>query len=74
MNMLFPYVTLQMSDLGLSLEDISNINGLLPFVTFLAQPVIGMSLLTLSWAGNRHSLKDGAILVTDNTETFRRKL
>ena len=41
MTILFPYFALQMEDLGLSLEDISLINGLLPFVTFFALPVSG---------------------------------
>ncbi len=39
--MLFPYFSLQMEDLGLTVEDISLINGILPFVTFFALPVSG---------------------------------
>ncbi len=41
MSMLYPYFTLQMEDLGLSVEDINFITGLLPFVTFFALPVSG---------------------------------
>lgn len=41
MSMLFPYLTLQMRQLGMSYEDISYAFGIIPALTFFASPIAG---------------------------------
>ena len=40
-NTIFPYVALQMVNIGLSLEDISFVYGAIPLFTFIASPIAG---------------------------------
>ena len=43
--MTFPFMTLQMLNIGLNMEDVSIVYGLVPLVTFLAAPLSGHSHL-----------------------------
>ena len=40
-NITFPYLTLQMTQIGLNVEDVSIIYGVTPLMTFLAAPIAG---------------------------------
>ena len=40
-HMVFPFLTLQMTQIGLNLEDVSIVYGLTPLVTFLSAPLTG---------------------------------
>ena len=42
-NITFPYLTLQMTQIGLNVEDVSIIYGVTPLMTFLAAPIAGKS-------------------------------
>ncbi len=39
--MTFPYLTVQMIEIGLTLEDVSLVYGITPLITFLAAPLSG---------------------------------
>jgi hypothetical protein len=41
-NAIFPYLTLQMINIGLSYEDVSFIYGAIPAFTFFTSPIAGL--------------------------------
>jgi hypothetical protein len=43
-NAIFPYLTLQMINIGLSYEDVSYIYGAIPAFTFFTSPIAGLCL------------------------------
>ena len=40
-HMVFPFMTIQMLQIGLNLQDVSIVYGITPLVTFLASPLSG---------------------------------
>ena len=47
----FPYLTLQMLDIGLTINDVSIVYGIVPIMTFFTSPLAGSVLLEKN---NRH--------------------
>ena len=43
-HMVFPFMTIQMLQIGLNLQDVSIVYGITPLVTFLASPLSGKLL------------------------------
>ena len=41
-NITFPYLTLQMLNIGLNLNDVSIVYGIVPLMTFLTSPLAGI--------------------------------
>ena len=50
-HMVFPFMTIQMLQIGLNLQDVSIVYGITPLVTFLASPLSGK---LLSFFGREH--------------------
>ena len=42
-HMTFPFLTVQMIQIGLDLQDVSIVYGITPLVTFLASPLSGLT-------------------------------
>ena len=48
-HMVFPFMTIQMLQIGLNLQDVSIVYGITPLVTFLASPLSGNLLFFWNW-------------------------
>ena len=52
-HMVFPFMTIQMLQIGLNLQDVSIVYGITPLVTFLASPLSGNYRIVVSRSTSR---------------------